>query len=116
MARTLLSNITENGVSQGDLVKLLNNIVDVVNELQADHATFVTLTTELNTDGDAVFADLTAIRNAVLAITAKLDLDAGVTDVNYASTCNPAALTATAIAATNVASLTNSTALTLNKG
>lgn len=36
--------------------------------------------------------DLTALRAAFVALTAKLDLDAGVTDVNYASTLNPAAL------------------------
>lgn len=39
--------------------------------------------------------DLAALRAAIVAITAKLDLDAGVTDVNYASTCNPAALKTT---------------------
>lgn len=36
--------------------------------------------------------DLANLHTAVAAITAKLDLDAGVTDVNYASTCNPPAL------------------------
>jgi hypothetical protein len=36
--------------------------------------------------------DLTALRGSVVAITAKLDLDAGVTDTNYAATTNPAAL------------------------
>lgn len=41
----------------------------------------------------ALLTDVTALRAAVLAITAKLDADAGVTDGNYASTCNPAALT-----------------------
>ena len=44
-----------------------------------------------------VVADITAIRAAVLAITAKLDLDGGVTDTNYAATCNPAALTSDTI-------------------
>lgn len=39
--------------------------------------------------------DLAALRAAIVAITAKLDADAGVTDTNYASTCNPAALTFT---------------------
>lgn len=41
----------------------------------------------------ALLADITAVRAAVLLITAKLDADAGVTDTNYASLCNPAALT-----------------------
>lgn len=116
MAEALQSNVTPEGVNQGDLVRVLANLRDVVNELQADHGVFVTLTTELNTDADAVFADLTALRAAVVAITAKLDADAGVTDTNYAATCNPAALTATAIAAANVSALTNSTAITLIKG
>lgn len=40
-----------------------------------------------------VLADLTALRAAHLLLTAKLDLDGGVTDVNYASLTNPAALT-----------------------
>ena len=41
----------------------------------------------------ALLADITALRTALLAVTAKLDADAGVTDTNYAATCNPAALT-----------------------
>lgn len=45
---------------------------------------------------DALLADITAIRTAVTDITAKLDADAGVTDTDYASTCDPAALTTTA--------------------
>lgn len=39
--------------------------------------------------------DLTALRAAIVAITAKLDSDGGVTDTDYASTCNPAALETT---------------------
>jgi hypothetical protein len=42
MASTLLNDIVENGVWQGDLVKFLNNVMNVVNELQTDHATFKT--------------------------------------------------------------------------
>ena len=44
---------------------------------------------------DAILADITALRAAVVAITAKLDADAGVTDTNYVATCDPAALTTT---------------------
>lgn len=113
MALALRASITPTGMNQGDLYNLLSNIVDIVNELQEDHATNKTMTDELNLDGDRTFADLTAIRAAVVAITAKLDADGGVTDTNYAATCNPAALTNTAIAATNVATITNSTALSL---
>lgn len=51
----------------------------------------------------AVVADLAALRVSIVAITAKLDLDAGVTDTNYAATTNPAAMTATASTATVVA-------------
>lgn len=43
-----------------------------------------------------VLADNTALRASIVAITAKLDADAGVTDTNYAATTNPAALTLTA--------------------
>lgn len=56
---------------------------------------------------DAALVDNAALRTAVTAITAKLDVlaaklnaDAGVTDTNYATnfaaTCDPAALTLTA--------------------
>lgn len=45
---------------------------------------------------EAVLADNTALRASIVAITAKLDADAGVTDTNYAATTNPAALTLTA--------------------
>lgn len=43
MAYTALRKpITGNGMSQADLVQWMNNITDLVNELQADHATFRT--------------------------------------------------------------------------
>lgn len=40
----------------------------------------------------AVADDLAALRASVVAITAKLDADATVTDTNYAALCNPPAL------------------------
>ena len=40
----------------------------------------------------AVQQDLANLRAAFVALTAKLDLDAGVTDTTYASLTNPAAL------------------------
>lgn len=46
-----------------------------------------------------VRADLAALRASIVAITAKLDLDAGVTDTNYAATTNPVANTAVAFTA-----------------
>ncbi len=42
MATALAQDLTENGMNQGDLVKALNNIILVVNELQDDHATMRT--------------------------------------------------------------------------
>jgi len=44
---------------------------------------------------EAILVDLTAIRTSVTTLTAKLDADAGVTDTNYATLCNPASLTTT---------------------
>ena len=44
---------------------------------------------------DAVVADLTAIRAAIVAITAQLDADTGVTDTDYAENNDPEALTTT---------------------
>ena len=55
----------------------------------SDHSSVSTLLLSL-------LADITAVRTAVVAINAKLDADAGVTDTNYAATCAPAALTTTA--------------------
>lgn len=40
MVNTLPRGITPNGIGQDDLYLLLDNIKDIVNELQADHATF----------------------------------------------------------------------------
>lgn len=47
------------------------------------------------TTGGTVVDDLTALRNAILAITAKLDLDGGVSGTDFAAVCDPAALTTT---------------------
>ena len=44
---------------------------------------------------DSALADLTTLRASFLLLTAKLDADGGVTDTNYAATCNPAALNTT---------------------
>ena len=42
-----------------------------------------------------LLADITALRTSIIATNAKLDLDLGVTDTNYSSLNNPAALTTT---------------------
>lgn len=39
-----------------------------------------------------IVTDITAIRTSFVGVTAKLDADAGITDVNYASTWDPAAM------------------------
>lgn len=44
---------------------------------------------------DALIADNAALRASILALTAKLDADATVTDTDYAATINPPAATAT---------------------
>lgn len=116
MAETLHYDVKENGATQGDMVRVLKNVRDVLNELQTDAGTNKTLIDELKTDLTALIADVTAIRTAVVGITAKLDADGGVTDTDYASSLDPAALTVTAIAASSAAALTNSTAITLNAG
>lgn len=90
MAEALQSNVTPEGVNQGDLVRALANLRDVVNELQADHATFRTVVADNKT---AVNAVITAAATSLAAV-------AGVTAVTSSA---PAALT-------------NSTAITLNKG
>lgn len=82
MAALLEQDITGSGMNQGDLVKVLENLRDQVN---------------------ALTADITAVRAAVTGITAQLDADAGVTDTDYASGNDPAAITAT-------------TTITLSKG
>lgn len=45
---------------------------------------------------NSLLTDVTALRTSIVGITAKLDADAGVTDTDYASTHDPAALTTTA--------------------
>jgi len=90
MAQALQADVTETGVNQGDLVKVLANIRDVLNEIQADHATFITLTTANKT---AINAIITAAATNIAAVAA-----------------------VTAVSAAAVSTLTNSTAITLTKG
>lgn len=78
----------------------------LTDELHDDHASFrtsvaslKTLADELKADYGALLTDVTEVRTKLVATHAKLDADAGVTDTNYAATNNPAALTATSIAA-----------------
>jgi len=57
MAALLAHGITERGMWQGDLVKTIENLHLVVNELQADHATFKIAVDDLNTLTDELRAD-----------------------------------------------------------
>lgn len=44
---------------------------------------------------DGILTDLTALRTAIVGITAQLDADGGVTDTDYASNNDPSALETT---------------------
>lgn len=85
---TLPDDITDTGLSQGALVAFLTNVVALCNELKTDYT--------------ALRVDVAAIRTALVGVTAKLDADGGVTDTNYASTLDPAALTSSTIAASSL--------------
>ena len=145
MAVALLNDIVEDGVWQGDLVKYLNNMQLILNELQADAATskttvdaLVTLTTELRTDHATTRAEQIAIGTSLADYKAIYDAHTHLADGNAAtvslpdtsaptgspgaasaftdtSGSPPAAITAPAAAA-GPAALTNSTALKLTKG
>lgn len=82
----------------------LTALIAAVNELIADHATNRTELLALN-------ADIDALRAAIVGITAKLDADAGVTDTNYASTLDPAAVTSGSPAAALTATTITATAV-----
>jgi len=87
MAVTLQHDVNEQGYWDADLVKVLQNLRDVVNELQTDIGT---------------------VTAAVDGIVAKLDGDAGITDTNYEAVHGLGGSGAALPAA-----LTNSTAITL---
>lgn len=137
MALTLKSDIVGNGVDQGSLVDLLTNIKDVLNEIQADHATtkttvdgLVTAVTELMADHatnktftDELKTDLNALKTDLGTIATKLDSDGGVTDTNYAAqivgttvASSGAATLSASVPSAGPATLTNSTAITLLRG
>ena len=85
-SRALEGDVLVSGMNQKDLANMLLNIMDLINELQTDHALF-----QLAVDG----------------IVAKLDGDGGITDTDYEAVHgvggSGAALPAT---------LTNTTAIT----
>lgn len=67
------------------------SFTQVLNHAALDTQTKQRLTDEFN----KVNADLTELRTNFIALLAKLDDDAGVTDTNYESTLSPDALTFT---------------------
>lgn len=88
------ATVTDTDYASGDpaAVTSLPSVIDGPRGLGASQG----LDTQYHAFTATVLADMTAIRGAVVALTAKLDADTGVTDANYASTWNPAALTVAA--------------------
>ena len=141
----LPSDITDGGINQNSLVAFLQNVVDLINELQTDHATskttvdeLVTLTTELRADHATFITEQTAIGATLADYKAIYDAHTHLADGNAAtvslpdtdsptgspgtasafsdtSGSPPATITAS-VATAGPATLTNSTALTLLKG
>lgn len=113
MAAALQEGIVEDGVLQGDLVKYLNNIQLIVNELQADHATMRTEVIAIGT----TLADYKAIYDAHTHLS-----DGNAATVSLPDTDSPTGSPGTASAMTDTsgssvpAALSNSTALKLTKG
>lgn len=106
--------------NDSDIRTTVSDLITLTDELHDDHATNETamssvgvLVTEIQTEYDKMVTDVGAIHTAVTAITAKLDADAGVTDTDYASTCDPAATTA--VATTNPAPTAGAPTLTATK-
>lgn len=70
--RTLNQDVTGRGLNQGDLVLLLENLVDLINEIQDDHATISptgspsSASAITDTSGSSVPATLTNATNLVL--------------------------------------------------
>ena len=83
-----MADITGTGISQEDLVTFLGNVVALVNEVKVGYT--------------AQKADVAALRAAIVGVTAKLDADAGITDTDYAATWDPAAITSSAVATSDL--------------
>lgn len=113
MVLKLQNDIVENGVGQGDLVKFQNNVLDLINELQADAAL---LRTELLAIG-ASLADYKAIYDAHTHLA-----DGNAVTVSLPDTDSPTGSPGTASAFTDTSggsvppTLTNNTPLKLTSG
>ncbi len=115
MAKTIEKAIIGTGVDQGALVDFLSNILDIVNELQTDHATARTELIAIGTTLASVVAKYDAHTHKLPATPVE-DENTSAPDTT-AATGAKAPGAASAIADTSgssvPATLTNATALTL---
>ena len=115
MATSLVQSITGTGISQGDLHAVLANLRDVVNELQADHATMRTEVVAIGTSLASVKSKYDAHTHEVQGSTATAGRSS--TPDTGAAENSLTASAASAVADTSgssvPAALTNSTAITL---
>ena len=118
MALTLQQDVKADGMNQGDLYAVISNLVDVVNELQADHATMRTEVVAIGT----TLASVKAIYDAhthecpgsSFAASRCSTPDTGAAENSLAAS---AASAITDTSGSSVpATLTNSTAVSLTKG
>lgn len=111
--RTLESDITGTGQNQGDIFSILANLVDLINELQDDHATMRTEVLAIGT----TLADYKAIYDAHTHLA-----DGNAATVSLPDTSSPTGSPGAASAMTDTsgssvpATLTNSTNLVLTGG
>ena len=113
MVLLLDADLKDTGVNQGDQVKLDQNIVDLINELQADHAT---MRTELIAIGTTL-ADVKAIYDAHVHTADGNASRTSIPDSGSATGSPSAASVVTDTSGSSVpATLTNSTALKLTAG
>ncbi len=113
MAATLEHDILRSGHWQADVVKYLENIRDVVNELQTDHATY-------RTEVVAIGTTLASVKALYDAHVHTADGNASRTSIPDSGSATGSPSAASVIADTSgssvPAALTNSTALKLTKG
>ena len=113
MADPLEADIVETGMWQGDLVKTLNNILLVLNELQTDHTTY-------RTEVIAIGTSLASVKAIYDAHTHTSDGNASRTSLPDTGSPTGSPSAASAITDTSgssvPATLTNSSAVVLTKG
>ena len=130
----LLSDITENGLEQGDLVKYLGNVATLTAELKLDYTALLADYTAGRAEVAKLVTDITAVRAEVVKLVTdytagraevvklvtdhaalitnfntlrtKLNADAGVTDTDYAAATAATAVAPAAVTAANPAAIT----------